>query len=191
MGWSMVEHAQKSSKKATTSAFKEKHFSRCGGAIIGTNQIAELTAVLIALRTYSSRSPRKAQQLVIETDSNYALKSATEWIGNWKTKNWRNSKREVVTNLALMKALDNELVQRESDGGEVKFIWVKGHAGNLYNELADEIANQQAQKFRQSGSYDARNYPGDDVFQEIPAEALAVVKERFYPHCGQGQLELL
>lgn len=107
-----------------------------GGATNGTNQIGELCAVLEALRAHPGDEP-----LVIETDSQYAINCATKWVHGWKRNGWKNSQKKPVKNAALIKAIDAELSERT---GSVKFVWVKGHAGNAGNEKVDELARTYA-----------------------------------------------
>ena len=107
-----------------------------GGATNGTNQIGELCAVLEALRSHHD-----VADLVIETDSQYAINSSTTWVHNWKRNGWRNAAKKPVKNVELIKAIDAELTQRP---GRVRFTWVKGHAGNEFNEIVDDLARGYA-----------------------------------------------
>ena len=131
MGWAWADHA------ASGSATRTGRPRYCaGGATNGTNQIGELCAVLQALRAHPGGEP-----LIIETDSQYAINCSTTWIKGWKRNGWRNSQRKPVKNVQLIKAIDWEISNRS---GDVKFVWVKGHAGNGGNELVDELARTYA-----------------------------------------------
>ena len=114
------------------------HDSDCdaGGATNGTNQIGELCAVLEALRAHPGSEP-----LVIETDSQYAINCSTTWVHGWKKNGWKNSQKKPVKNADLIRAIDAEISKRP---GPVKFVWVKGHAGNAGNEKVDELARTYA-----------------------------------------------
>lgn len=72
-----------------------------GGAGNGTNQIGELCAVLQALRTHKG-----ADTLVIESDSQYAIKCSTVWLRSWKRNGWHNSQKQPVKNATIIKAID-------------------------------------------------------------------------------------
>lgn len=98
----------------------------------GTNQIAELTAALEGLKRVP---PGSVVELV--SDSQYVLKGLTEWRAGWERKGFRNSKGEIVANLALWKAL-----YAEADARKVTTRWVRGHNGDVYNERADGLANK-------------------------------------------------
>ena len=117
---------------------RHEHGGDCdaGGATNGTNQIGELCAVLEALRAHPGAEP-----LVIETDSQYAINCSTKWVHGWKKNGWKNSQKKPVKNAALIRAIDAELSRR---AGSVKFVWVKGHAGNAGNEKVDDLARTYA-----------------------------------------------
>ena len=64
------------------------------------------------------------------------------WLKGWKAKNWVNSKREPVKNIDLWKALDDL-----NNIHKIKWIKVKGHADNVYNNRCDELARMETAKF--------------------------------------------
>ena len=130
MGWAWAEHSSGSASPASSTGSS----SDCGGAPNGTNQIGELCAVLQALRTHQGEYP-----LLIETDSQYAINCSTTWVAGWKKNGWKNSRHEPVKNSELIMAIDAEITNRR---GPVKFKWVKGHAGNPYNEKVDGLARR-------------------------------------------------
>lgn len=107
-----------------------------GGASNGTNQIGELCAVLQALRAHRGSRP-----LVIESDSQYAINCSSKWVHSWKRKGWKNSQGKPVKNRQLIMAIDEEIRQRK---GSVRFVWIKGHAGDRFNEKVDTLARGYA-----------------------------------------------
>ena len=133
MGWGWADH-----ELATGGKPGHHHEGDCdaGGATNGTNQIGELCAVLEALRAHPGSEP-----LVIETDSQYAINCSTTWVHGWKKNGWKNSQKKPVKNADLIRAIDAEISKRP---GSVKFVWVKGHAGNAGNEKVDELARTYA-----------------------------------------------
>ncbi|MBT1160478.1 ribonuclease H [Bifidobacterium sp. SO1] len=133
MGWAWADHEAHAGGRPG-----HEHGGDCdaGGATNGTNQIGELCAVLEALRSHPGAEP-----LVIETDSQYAINCSTKWVHGWKKNGWKNAQKKPVKNAALIKAIDAELSRR---AGSVKFVWVKGHAGNAGNEKVDELARTYA-----------------------------------------------
>lgn len=107
-----------------------------GGEISGTNQIAELRAVLEAVRAHPGAEP-----LFIESDSLYAIKCSSEWVNSWRNNGWRTSTGGPVKNVELIKDIDGAISGRP---GPVRFRWVRGHVGNYFNEKADALAGEAA-----------------------------------------------
>lgn len=112
--------------------------SRAGGERSGTNQIAELRALLEALKAHPGPEP-----MIIESDSQYAIKCASEWLPGWKRKGWKTATGAPVKNLDLVQAIDRVLAERS---GPVRFRWVRGHVGNHFNEVADKLAGEAARE---------------------------------------------
>ncbi len=102
-----------------------------GGEPETTNNRMEMTAVIEALKALKRKS-----EIRITTDSQYVLKGVTEWMPNWKKKNWKTAARKPVKNADLWQKMDSLL-----DGHKIEWAWVKGHSGHPENELADELAN--------------------------------------------------
>jgi len=101
-----------------------------------TNNRMELIAVIEALRALKTMDdvPRHA---AIYTDSQYVQKGITEWIRNWKRNSWRTSDKKPVKNQDLWIELDS--IANEFP---LQWEWVKGHAGNEYNELCDAMTQE-------------------------------------------------
>ncbi|MBN4926820.1 ribonuclease HI [Hoyosella rhizosphaerae] len=123
IGWAWVNHDGSSAS---------------GGARSGTNQIAELTALYEAIVAHPGVEP-----LVIESDSQYAIKCASLWLPAWKRKGWVTASGSPVKNLALIQAIDRAISERQ---GPVTFVWVRGHTGNHHNEIADSLAGKAARE---------------------------------------------
>jgi ribonuclease HI len=94
-----------------------------------SNQVAELFAILALLRAV----PRE-HALHVRTDSQFAINVLTTWMKGWKAKGWRKADGKPPENLSLIKELDHALT-----GRTVTFEWVRGHAGDPMNEIADRI----------------------------------------------------
>lgn len=103
-----------------------------GGEQNTTNNRMELTAVIKGLQAL-----KKSCKVVITTDSKYVLSGITEWMPNWKKRNWKTASKKPVLNAELWRQLD-ELVAAH----DVEWKWVKGHSGHPENELADALANR-------------------------------------------------
>lgn len=105
-----------------------------------TNNREELKALLYALK-YSVDNSNN--DFIIYTDSSYSEKIINEWISKWASNNWKNSKNETVENLDLIKSL-YYYYNIEFPNFQVKKI--KGHCGEVGNELADAAATGDASK---------------------------------------------
>ena len=103
-----------------------------GGEKLNTNNRIELTAVIKGLEALT-----KSCRIKITTDSKYVLQGVTEWMPNWKKRNWRTANKKPVLNVELWQQLDELVAQHE-----IEWDWVKGHSGHPENELADQLANQ-------------------------------------------------
>jgi ribonuclease HI len=74
--------------------------------------------------------------LEILSDSTYVVHCfRDEWWKGWLKRNWKNSQRKPVANKDLWEPFIEEVVQRD-----VVFTWVKAHAGDYWNEIADQLA---------------------------------------------------
>ena len=102
-----------------------------------TNNIMEITAVIEALKLLKYEC-----EVEIYSDSAYVVNAFNQkWIENWKKNNWKNSNKEEVKNKELWEELD-KLVSKH----KVKFIKVKGHADNKWNNRCDELATGEIKK---------------------------------------------
>lgn len=103
-----------------------------GSELNTTNNRMELTAVIRALEHYD-----ETKEIEVFTDSKYVMQGITEWIKNWKTNHWKTSQKKDVKNKDLWVLLDSVSAKHD-----IKWSWVKGHAGDYGNEIADKLATQ-------------------------------------------------
>ena len=102
-----------------------------GGVKQTTNNIMEITAVIEGLKMLKYKC-----EVEIYSDSAYVVNAFNNhWIEGWMKENWINSSKEPVKNKELWQELYNLVKQHE-----VKFIKVKGHSDNEYNNRCDELA---------------------------------------------------
>ena len=92
----------------------------------------ELTAVIRALEAL-----KRPTTIHVHTDSQYVQKGISQWIHNWKRNGWRTADKKPVKNADLWQTLDTLTKTHE-----IKWLWVKGHAGHPGNERADSLANR-------------------------------------------------
>jgi ribonuclease HI len=109
----------------------------CGGEPQTTNNRMELTAAIAALEAL-----KRPSHVDLHTDSEYVKKGISEWIHAWKQRGWRTAARTPVVNADLWRRLD---AARERH--EVRWHWVRGHAGHTQNERADELAREGMEPF--------------------------------------------
>ncbi len=96
-----------------------------------TNNRMELTAAIKALTAL-----KRPCKVVVTTDSQYVRKGITEWLPNWKRRNWRTASKKPVKNQDLWQQLDALAAKHD-----ISWHWIKGHSGHTENELVDQLAN--------------------------------------------------
>jgi ribonuclease HI len=112
-----------------------------------TNNRMELNAAAAALER-AAQLPGSQKKLWVFTDSQYVQKGMSLWIHSWKLNAWRTSDRKPVKNQELWRRLD-EL----ADLFPVQWEWVKGHAGNVYNERCDRMTRMAVASLETDGPY--------------------------------------
>ncbi|WFD22143.1 ribonuclease H [Malassezia equina] len=106
---------------------------------VQTNNRAELTAILVALRMH----PDPSVPLRIWTDSQYAINCIEKWMSTWRSHNWKRLNGEDVSNKDLLLQIDQAIGRLEL---RPTFEFVKGHDGTYGNEMADQLANEGARR---------------------------------------------
>jgi len=103
-----------------------------GGEAGTTNNRMELTAAIMALEAL-----KRPCRVELHTDSKYVMQGITEWMRGWKARGWLTADKKPVKNADLWQRLDAARLRHD-----VKWRWVKGHAGHELNERADQLANR-------------------------------------------------
>lgn len=109
-----------------------------GGDVLTTNNRMEMTAAIKAIEALTT--PAKVR---LHTDSTYLKDGITKWIANWKKNGWRTAAKKPVKNADLWQELEETLKHHD-----VEWHWVKGHAGHVENERADELARLGMQPYK-------------------------------------------
>lgn len=104
----------------------------CGGESNTTNNKMELMGAIKALEEL-----QRPSVVDLHTDSQYVRQGITSWIKGWKKNGWKTSAKKPVKNKELWVRLDALTAKHE-----VRWHWVKGHAGDPGNERADQLANR-------------------------------------------------
>ncbi|MCA9903619.1 MAG: ribonuclease HI [Anaerolineae bacterium] len=97
-----------------------------------TNNRMELTAAVRALAALT-----RPCAVEFHTDSQYMRNGITSWIGKWRQNGWRTANKKPVENQDLWMQLYDMTQQHTID-----WKWVRGHAGNQYNERVDQLATR-------------------------------------------------
>ena len=101
-----------------------------------TNNQMELMAPIKAIQKFKKKS-----EISIFTDSTYVRDGITNWIKQWEKNGWKTASKKPVKNKDLWKKLKN-LSSKHS----IKWIWIKGHSQDKYNNLVDELARGAIKK---------------------------------------------
>jgi ribonuclease HI len=131
-----------------------------------TNQRMELMAALDALRSLPG-------EVEVISDSTYVVNCFNDgWWEGWLKRGWKNSKKEPIANRDIWEPLI-ELYRSRDD--EITFRWVKGHAGNEWNDVADRLAVEAAetQRSRSGTGLPTELGPADVAGPSPVAEATA------------------
>ena len=102
-----------------------------------TNSQMELKALLEALKFLVKNNIDWAQ---IYSDSSYVVNGATKWLNGWILKNGKKANGDAVAHWQTWQDIAQLLSQIQN----LQISWVRWHAGNQFNELADKVAQQQA-----------------------------------------------
>jgi ribonuclease HI len=113
----------------------------CGGEAHTTNNRMELTGAIRALEAL-----KRPCRVNLHTDSKYVQQGISEWIHDWKRRGWKTADKKPVKNEDLWRRLD-ELASKH----QVRWVWVKGHAGHDGNERADQLANRGCEQVLNGG----------------------------------------
>ncbi|MFQ5774709.1 MAG: ribonuclease HI [Kiloniellaceae bacterium] len=108
----------------------EKELS--GAEAMTTNNRMEMMAAIAALEAL-----KRPSRVRLHTDSVYLKEGITNWIHAWKARGWKTAGKKPVKNIDLWRRLEAALARHE-----VRWVWVKGHAGHPENERADRLARQ-------------------------------------------------
>ena len=114
--------------------YKDKEKEHSGYCDNTTNNRMEITAVIEGLKLI-----KEPCNVTIYSDSAYTVNAFLQgWIENWQANNWRTANKKPVLNIDLWQELLQLLSQHN-----VKWVKVKGHADNVYNNRCDALARKQ------------------------------------------------
>lgn len=115
-----------------------------------TNQRAEITAIILglqlALEKYDELSENPYLDVIIRSDSKYAVQSMNEWIYKWSRNGWTNARGVEVANRDLLEkasALDDEL----GELGSVKYVWIPRSENQIADKHCNEVLDKMEDEF--------------------------------------------
>lgn len=103
-----------------------------GSEVETTNNRMELMAAIMGLEAL-----KRGCEVSVTTDSQYVRNGITQWLHNWKKRNWKTADKKPVKNQDLWQRLD-----RATHEHAIEWHWVRGHTGHPENEHADQLANE-------------------------------------------------
>ena len=117
--------------------FGEHRKELSGGYRLTTNNRMELMGPIKALQTLE-----QSYSVILHSDSRYVVDAIEKgWVERWRAKGWMRNKKDRAVNPDLWECLLDLCSEHE-----VEFRWVRGHAGNRYNERCDRLATQAARQ---------------------------------------------
>jgi ribonuclease HI len=122
-------------------AFGDRRKELKGGEPHTTNNRMELMAAISALEAL-----KRPCTVDLYTDSEYLRGGITGWIKNWKKNGWRTADKKPVKNVDLWQRLEAALAPHD-----VRWHWLRGHAGHAQNERADALAREAIADIRKAG----------------------------------------
>lgn len=119
--------------------YKRQEKELCGGSIETTNNRMELSGVIESLAAL--KEPCSVQ---LYSDSRYLVDAIEkEWVYGWQKNGWLKKDKKPALNKDLW-----ERILELFDMHKVTLNWVKGHAGDPYNERCDRLAVAEAQRYK-------------------------------------------
>lgn len=151
-------------------AIHHPHLNASG--LLGTRNQSSQKAELEAIRQACLIAKRETyKSIAIVSDSKYAITACTEWMHKWQSNGWRDNRNKDIKN-------KEELLQllSDKDGLTIRFVHVKGHQGDRYNELADQLARDELKK---TIDYCAA-ISDPPIFDQDSDNAIVAIKEKLY-----------
>ena len=109
-----------------------------GGEPNTTNNRMELMAAISALEAL-----KRPCRVDLHTDSQYLRDGVTSYLARWQRNGWRTADKKPVKNIDLWQRLDGAMRPHQ-----IRWHWLRGHAGHALNERADLLARQAIAEIR-------------------------------------------
>lgn len=118
--------------------YKNQEKELSGGEAQTTNNRMEMMAVISALKQL-----KEPCAITLMTDSKYVLDGVTKYLKGWQENGWKKSNKKEVLNIDLWQELSSFLEKHQ-----IRWVWVKGHAGHPENERVDTLACMERDRFK-------------------------------------------
>lgn len=110
------------------------------------------------------------------TDSEYVKNGVSGWLSGWKRNGWRTKSKKPVKNEDLWRALDAQAAKHQ-----IKWHWLKGHAGHAGNERCDQLATAEIAKIKKTFNADQlkallAQYSAKAEAEQAPEEMLLKIE---------------
>lgn len=124
-------------------AHEKKYEVHSGKISGGSNNHAELFAVVKALE-HIEKENKKYEIIEIYTDASYVINNITNNnIVKWYKNAWQTKKKKLIKNACLWDRLYNLFFKLKQKEVDIKFIKVKAHSGNMFNDMVDQLAKKE------------------------------------------------
>ncbi len=127
-----------------------------GSCLHTTNNRMELLGVIKGLQEIG-----KMQDVTVFSDSRYVVNTINKgWLNAWKSNGWKTAAKKEVKNIDLWKQFLESYSPKK-----VTFKWVKGHAGDKYNERCDLLSNKaiEEESFVSDSGYEKKSPPEEQI----------------------------
>ncbi len=113
--------------------------NRSGGCPLTTNNEMELYAIYASMKDFLLKS-ESGDTIEIGSDSSYCIDIFTKWAKGWQKRGWKKSDNKPIKNLGIIKAVWRLMALIDKKSCILKFVKVKGHSSNIWNNKADKLA---------------------------------------------------
>ena len=119
-----------------------------GGCPLTTNNEMELYAIYASMKDFLLKS-ESGDTIELCSDSSYCIDIFTKWAKGWKRRGWKKSDNKPIKNLNIIKTVCRLMTEIDKKSCILKFVKVKGHSSNEWNNKADELAvNAKSDAFK-------------------------------------------
>lgn len=120
-----------------------ENVERVGWALGTTNNRMEIMAALQGLMYVRAERLHHDNVVHVHSDSQYLVNGMVDWARRWRRNGWITASGGKVQNEDLWRAL-----MSQAEGLELRWVWIRGHAGTPLNERADALCTRAMKRAR-------------------------------------------